>query len=290
MKILGTGLNGLVGQRVAQFLGSKYEFENISRATGVDITNSKEVQKKIVASEASLVIHFAAKTDVDGCEKDEILGTKGEAWRVNVEGTRNIVEACEESSKKLIHISTDFVFSGLDTPPNGYSESDKPSPISWYGQTKWEAEKVVQSSKCKFLIVRIGYPYRAEFSKIDFARAILQRLKKGENVLAVADNIMTPTFIDDIAKALDILIKNNAEGLVHVVGSQFVSAYEASLLIAKTFEQNVSLISQTTSEEFFKNRAQRPFHLKVRNDKIAELGAKMGTFEEGLQAIKEQLG
>lgn len=288
MKILGTGLNGLVGSRVAELLGTFHQFENISRATGVDITKKERVRRVVLASQAPLVIHFAAKTDVDGCEKDEALGTKGEAWIVNVEGTRNIAHACEESGKKLIHISTDFVFSGLDTPAEGYAEEDACAPVNWYGQTKLEAEKIVQSSKNKFIIVRIGNPYRAHFSKIDFARGIMSRLENGKGVNAVTDNVMTPTFIDDIATALNTLIQTNQKGIFHVVGSQSLTAFEAATFIAKTFGLNHSLIQEITNEEFFKDRAQRPFHLKIRNDKITKLGVLMSSFEEGLQTIKSQ--
>src|SRR3989344_9155773 len=165
MKILGTGLTGLVGSRIVELLSDSYEFENISRNTGVDITDKEKIIEKIKSSDAAIVLHLAAKTDVDGCEKDKALGEIGDAWKINVEGTRNVADACRESRKKLIYVSTDFVFDGTR---EAYAEDDTPNPINWYGKTKYEGEKIVQNLLTPWLIVRIAYPYRASFAKLDF--------------------------------------------------------------------------------------------------------------------------
>ncbi len=289
MKILGTGLNGLVGSRIVQLLSNKYEFENISRSTGVDIINKDSILSKVNNSDALVILHLAAKTDVDGCELDKFLGEKGETWKINVEGTRNIVKACEETNKKLIYISTDFVFDGVNPPAGGYSEEDIPNPINWYAQTKYEGEKTVQAAKAPWIIARIASPYRARFERSDFARTILKRLRNNGKINAVTDHIFNPTFIDDVACALDVLIGSNSQGIFHIVGSQSLTPYNAALLIAKTFGFDQNLISKTTREEFFKDRAQRPFQLWLKNDKIEKLGIKMKTFEEGLKNIKYQI-
>src|SRR5438132_277690 len=112
MKILGTGLQGLIGSRIVELLSSSYTFENISRTTGVDISDNAQVTKAIEQSNAEIILHLAAKSDVDGCEKDKSLGIRGEAWQINVKGTENIAMACERLGKKLIFVSTDFVFNG----------------------------------------------------------------------------------------------------------------------------------------------------------------------------------
>jgi dTDP-4-dehydrorhamnose reductase len=145
MKILGTGLTGLVGSRVVELLSNKYEFENLSRSSGSDISNKEQVLGKIKSSDAQVILHLAAKTNVDECEKDKTLAQSGEAWRINVEGTKNIADACLQASKKLIYISTDFVFDGENPPPGGYSEEDIPNPVNWYARTKYEGEKIVQA-------------------------------------------------------------------------------------------------------------------------------------------------
>lgn len=289
MKILGTGLTGLVGSRIVELLKDKYKFENLSRSSGVDIADKNQVLEKIRNSDAQIVLHLAAKTDVDGCEKDKALGKDGEAWKINVEGTRNVADACSEANKKLIYISTDFVFDGINPPLGGYSEEDIPNPINWYAQTKYEGEKIVMALKTPWIIARIDSPYRAAFEKIDFARAILKRLQEGLLVTAVADHIFTPIYIDDIASALDALISNNSQGISHVVGNQSLTPYDAALLIAKTFNFDQNLILKTTRAEFFKDRAPRPFQLILKNDRITKLGVRMRTFEEGLREIKSQI-
>ena len=286
MKILVTGSTGLVGSRIVELLSAKYQFENISRSTRVDIENKESVLSAISASDAQVVLHLAAKTNVDGCETDKSSGETGEAWRVNVEGTRNVVRACLKTNKKLIYISTDFVFDGTK---EAYSEEDIPNPVNWYAKTKYEGEKIVQDLKTPWIIARIAYPYRANFVKPDFFRAILNRLKNNEPVSAVTDHIFTPTFIDDIAFALDILIKSNSQGIFHVVGSQSLTPFAAANLIADEFELDKSKISKTTRADFFNNRATRPFQLALKNDKITKLGIEMRTFDGGLREIKIQI-
>lgn len=289
MKILGTGLSGLVGSRIVELLSHKYEFENLSLDTGTDITDKESVTRKIENSNASLVLHLAAKTDVDGCEKEKSLGEESEAWKINVLGTQNIAYACQKNNKKLIYFSTDFVFDGKNPPPNAYSEEDVPNPINWYARTKYEGEKIVQNISTPWAIVRLAYPYRAYFQRNDFLRAILSRLHKGEKIEALSDHIFTPTFIDDLTFAIDTLIKKEALGIFHVVGSQKLTPYEAALRIAEAFGLPQGNIAKTTRKNYFKNRAPRPFNLALKNDKIQKLGIKMKTFEEGLKEIKSQM-
>ena len=302
-------MDGLVGSRIVELLSDKHGFENLSISTGLDITDRKAVLQRIKNSKAQIVLHLAAKTNVDACELDKSLGEKGDAWRINVEGTQNVADACLQSNKKLIYVSTDFVFDGTPksaylaseastlAPARGastgqakeYTEDDVPNPINWYGQTKYEGEKVVQRASCPWLIARIAYPYRANFGKLDFARGILKRLQMGEEVKGITDHIFTPTFIDDIALAIDTLIKNNSQGIFHVVGSQSLTPFDASVLIAKIFNLDQNLITKITRAEFFKDRAPRPFQLVLKNDKIEKLGLKMRTFEEGLNKVRSQM-
>lgn len=286
MKILGTGLDGLVGSRIAELLNDKYEFENLSLNTGVDILDRDTVLEKIKSSNALIVLHLAAKTNVDGCELDKALGEKGDAWKINVLGTQNVADACLGSNKKLIYISTDFVFDGVE---DVYFEEDIPNPLSWYAKTKYEGEKIVQNLKIPWIIIRIASPYRAKYQRLDFARAIFKRLQEGLSVAAVIDHKFSPTLIDDIALAIDTLIKNNSQGIFHCVGSQSLTPFDASLLIAEVFNLDQNLISKTTRAEFFKDRAPRPFQLVLKNDKIRKLGIEMRTFEEGLREVKRQM-
>lgn len=285
MKILGIGLKGLVGSRIVELLKDRYEFEY----SDADITDRDSIIDRIKSSNASVVLHLAAKTDVDGCEKDKELGENGDAWKINVIGTKNVADACSQTNKKLIYISTDFVFDGENPSAGGYTEEDIPNPVNWYAQTKYEGEKIVQKLQNPWIIVRIAYPYRASFTKNDFFRAILQRLQNRQAVTAITDHIFSPTFIDDIANVIDALIKNGSKGLFHAVGSESLTPYDAAIKIAKVFSCDESLISKTRREEFFKDRAKRPFQLAIKNDRIEKLGIKMRTFEEGLLEIKSQI-
>lgn len=289
MKIIGTGLTGLIGSRIVELLTDKYEFENISRSAGIDILDKEAVREKIISSEASVILHLAGFTDVDGCEKEKELGGKGYCYQLNVAATENIAQAVYESSKKLIYISTDFVFDGEIGESDAYSEEDLPNPINWYGTTKYEGEKVVLSTLENAIVARIAYPFTARGAKKDFVRYVLSRLQSGQSLKMVTDHIMTPTFIDDIAAAIDVLIRNNAKGIFHVVGSDSFSPYEAAWKIASVFDVKNPDIGKITREKFFAGRAPRPFCLALKNDKIVKLGTRMRTFENGLQAVREQL-
>lgn len=288
-KIIGTGLSGLVGSRVVELLSPEYEFEDISRKTGTDISDAAAVLKRLQNSDAQIVIHMAAKADVDGCEAEKDLGKQSEAWKINVVGTGNVIAACEATGKKLLYISTDFVFSGEDTPEGGYTEEDTPRPVNFYAQTKYEAELRVQQSKSPWLIVRIAYPYRAQFEKNDFFRAMKNRLTQGLEIKAITDHIYCPTFIDDVARSIDALVKADAEGIYHATGSQKLSPHDAALLIAEIFDLDKSLIGTTTRSEYFAGKAERPFDLSMNNAKIEQLGITLLGFQEGLQIIKEQI-
>ena len=172
--ILGTGLSGLVGTRIVELLEDKFSFTDVSLATGVDITHADEVDRIVKESESEVILHMAAKTDVDGCEDDKILLEEGPAWMINVIGTQNIVESAKKYNKHVIYISTDFVFDGAKEE---YDEDDEPNPVSWYATTKWEGEKAVSGSGINYTIARLSYPYRAICTiRMDFVRRILENI------------------------------------------------------------------------------------------------------------------
>jgi dTDP-4-dehydrorhamnose reductase len=304
MKILVTGSTGLVGSRFSELLSKSYEIEGLNRQNGIDITDESSVIKKISSSNAKLVLHLAAKTDVDGCESDKDVDSRflekkdfqnkewislKTAWVMNVTGTKNIIKACQKNKIKIIYVSTDFVFNGEKPITEGYLEEDSQDPINWYGQTKYEAEKAVQNSGLDWMILRPAYPYRTSYAKkSDFIRTMLQILKSGEKLSVVTDHIITPTFIDDFIYATDGLIKTNALGIFHTVGSQFISPFEIANVLAEKFNLDKSLINPLTRDEYFKDKAKRPFFLGLKNDKITKMGIPMKSLSEGLEEIKKQ--
>lgn len=289
-QVIGIGLNGLVGSRITEILSERIEFIPMSSSTGVDITKPETLTTIKDYPNADFILHMAAKTDVDGCEKDKELGESGDAWKINVDGTAHVAEIARETGKKIIYISTDFVFNGEKPKGEEYTEEDQGDPVNWYAMTKFEGERKIEESGADFLVLRIAYPYRAQFDvKPDFMRAIKNRLEQGQPVKGVTDHVFCPTFIDDVATSLGVLIENDSSGIYHAVGSERLSPYEAALKIAEVFDLDKSLISETTREEFFAGRAPRPFNLALSNAKIKELGVNMKGFEEALHIIKSHL-
>ncbi|MEK7165455.1 MAG: SDR family oxidoreductase [Patescibacteria group bacterium] len=283
--LLGTGLSGLVGTRIIELLSDTFEFQDLSYETGVDITDSVAIESHFRNSKALWVLHLAAKADVDGCEKDRPFGNEGAAWKINVQGTKNIVVAAHKYDKRVLYISTDFVFDGrLDV----YTENDKPNPLNWYGETKYEGEKLILTNH-QNLVVRIAYPYRAQNPvKKDWLHAIAAKLSQNQEVAVLSDHVFTPTLIDDIAVAVKYLIEHNLSGIYHAVGSSSLTPFAAALEIAKHLGYNKNLVKSTNIENFYKNRATRPYTLRLRNDKISALGVHLRSFTDGLIEIKKQ--
>lgn len=276
IKIAATGLSGLVGTRIQELLHESFEFISLSQED-VDITNRQSVISAIDGIDFDFFLHLAAYTDVDGAEKNPEL-----ARLVNRDGTRHIFEAVKKKQKKCIYISTDFVFDGT---AGNYDETSTPNPQSVYGLTKYEGEQVFEGEG---LISRISYPYRANFEpKKDFVRSIIALLQNKTPLTGVADQILTFTFIDDIAHTIGNMCKNFSPGIVHVVGKNSMSGYDAMRLIAQTFSLDGNLIAQTSYDEFYKGRAKRPKNGTITS--VRNTFYPMKTFEEGLAEMKKQI-
>lgn len=283
MKILGTGLSGLVGSRVTQLLSPEFTFENLSLETGVDITDKTSVDTYFAKSAAPWVFHMAAFTDVQGAEKERALGEQSTAWKVNVMATQHIADTCKRLGKKLLYIDTDYAFDGKK---KSYSEEDTPHPLGWYAVTKSEGAKRVLASGG--LVIRISNPYRANpVGKKDFVHKMLERMQAGQQVTAPTDQVFTPTFIDDIAAALRVLVRLGASGIYHVVGSP-LSPFEAANIIAEVFGCDTALVQKSTFAAMFADRAPVPQYAALKNDKIQSLGVDMQSFAQGIAEVKKQ--
>lgn len=278
MKILGTGLSGLVGSRVTALLSPDFSFENLSLETGVDITDKTSVDAYFAKSDAPWVFHMAAYTDVQGAEKNHDT-----AWKVNVVATQNIADQCKKLSKKLLYIDTDYAFDGTK---KSYTEEDEPTPLGWYAKTKTEGAKRVLA--IGGLVIRISNPYRAHpIGKKDFVHKMLERMQSGQSVTAPTDQLFTPTFIDDIAASLRVLVRLGANGIYHVVGNP-LSPYDAAGTIADVFGLDASHIVKSTFAELFAGRAPAPQYAALTHDKIQALGVMMHSFAEGIAEVKKQ--
>lgn len=276
LKVAVTGASGLVGSRIIELLNPEVTFIPLNQEE-FDITNQKNVETTLQKLDFDIFLHLAAYTLVDETEKQKKL-----AFQINVEGTKNVFDAVVKKNKKFIYISTDFVFDGSTSP---YFEDSLPNPISYYGQTKYDGEKIV---KDKAMIVRICFPYRAKYElKKDFVRSIISNLKNNKLLDMVTDAAITPTFIDDIALSLKFLLLNFKPEIYHLVGNDYLTPYEAAKLIAKVFDLDDSLIHKTTYSKYNKNKAKRPQYAQIRSEKNDFY--KMRTFEEGLIEIKRQI-
>ena len=288
--VFGTGLSGMIGTRLAEMFGLEYEFINLDLAAGVDITKADQVEKILGNRPQSTVVHLAAFTDVSKAYS-ETDNKKGLVYQVNVLGTKNVAAACKKYNHYLIHISTDFVFDGVNPPAGGYRESDQPRPIEWYGQTKLWAEDEVTRSGCRSVIIRTAFPFRAKFElKPDLVRKILSQLQTNTLHPMFSDQIITPTFIDDLGEVLRTFITKQPGGIYHCVGSTFLSPLELAQKIAAVFAIKAEIKPISFKDFLAKDPRPRQQFLKISNAKLKhDFGIQMKTIDEALVVLKEQI-
>ena len=288
-KVIGTGMSGLVGTRIAELLGKRYSFTNLDLTTGVDLTLESNVKKAMGEAEGGVVLHLAAYTDVDAANSQQ-GDRQGICYRLNVLGTRYVAQWCARTGKYLIHISTDFVFDGRKM--SAYTEEDSPHPIEWYGRTKYLAEKEVQRADGKYAILRIAFPFRAAYAqKSDLVRSILHGLENDTLYPMFSDQRITPTFIDDIASAVDTVISQKPQGIYHIVGSTSLSPFSLAKKIAKTFGLPQDRVKKGSLSEYLKN-ARRPYQrrLAMSNRKAkTDLEIVMSDIGKALVRLKSQV-
>ncbi|HRN70041.1 MAG TPA: NAD(P)-dependent oxidoreductase [Candidatus Woesebacteria bacterium] len=275
-KIAITGPNGLVGSRIIELLKNDFEFIPLSHKD-IDITDKELVAEQLKSIDFDILLHLAAYTNVEGAETD-----RSQAYLINVDGTSNIFHALENTNKKIIYISTDFVFDGTNPP---YDENSKPNPLGYYALTKFNGEKVLQNTA---MIVRIGFPYgNIKSVKPDFIMRVKQLLEEGKTLNMITNSTITPTYIDDIAFALKHLMDNYSPEIFHIVGSKSYSPFETGKLIAKTFGLDEKLVREISYEEYSKDKAPRPQFSEIIS--IKNTFQKMKNLEEGLNELKKQV-
>ena len=289
-----TGGNGLLGSKVLQAAEPEYRVVSIDLETapraeydhGVyiqgDITDAEGIYERIVGVKPDCVIHTAAFTDVDGCERE-----RTKARNVNVDGARNVAMACKKLGIKMIHLSTDYVFDGQAGP---YSEEDESSPVGFYGETKLESEGVIRQILDDYVIARtmVLYGYSPGV-RMNFVTWLLDRLRQRDRVSIVDDQFGTPTLADDLARSLLILHQKDGRGLYNTAGSECLSRYAFAIRIADVFDLDASLIKRITTADL-NQTAKRPLRSGLKIDKIRrEMGVDFSSASQGLRIMKQQM-
>ena len=247
-KIVVFGGAGLVGSRFIELNKNNCDIIAPS-AKEIDILSKESLIKLAEKENPDYLINFAAYTNVEEAEEDK--GNKdGLCYQVNVIGAKNVAEACKKINKRLIHISTEYVFDGTKAE-SPYTEEDKPNPINWYGQTKLIGEQMVLEAGAEVAIARISMPFSAHFElKKDVARFFLEQLKAGNQIKAIADQRITPTLVDDIVNALNVLIENQASRIYHISSCDSVTPLEFAKILAEIFNLDYSLVGSMNLEVY----------------------------------------
>jgi dTDP-4-dehydrorhamnose reductase len=286
---LVTGASGLLGNKIVALAESDYLVTPTDiteplhpNAVKADITDSDGVSHLFRKLGPDIVIHTASETNVDKCETE-----KERAWKINVEGTRNIAEACQKTNAKLICISTDYVFDG---EKGFYDEEDKPNPINYYGLTKLEGEKQVTRHCKNYAILRTSVLYGRHPWKQDFATWIINKLKQNQEITVVDDHYNTPTLAENLAKMALEVGAGDLQGIFHASGCERISRYEFARRIAKTFGLETGLIKPIKMSELTAWIAKRPKDSSLSTEKVRkQLRTKPLNITEGLSKMKQEM-
>lgn len=257
----------------------------------VDITNQESVDT-FFKKDFEWAILFAAFTAVDEAEKERD-NKQGKAWGLNVDGVANVVEACKKNGKKLLFFSTDFVFDGQNGP---YNEDDPVAQnlakVSWYGATKIQGERVVAQNLQDYIILRISNPFSGKkHDKPNFARNILTNYREGELKPQYTDQTFTPTFIDDIAPAIALLLEKDARGIYHVASTTTTTPYEFAKALLETVEGTTIGLEQGSIKQTLdknKDATPRPTKGGLKVDRIISLGFTPTNWQDAISKFAKQ--
>jgi dTDP-4-dehydrorhamnose reductase len=272
MRFVVTGGFGMLGREITSAFKLLGEVIPLGRCD-MDIVNEGETRRIIAESCADWVIHTAACTDVDGCEKEP-----EKAFLVNSVGTKNVALGCLDTGAKMVYISTDYVFDGKKG--SLYTEDDIPNPINVYGSSKLEGEYQCRSIVEDHLIIRTQWLY-GQGGK-NFVNSILRNAREGKEIRVVEDQVGSPTYTVDLAKGIMELVRRDQKGLFHISNAGVCSWFDFAkkIIILKGLEIEVIPIK---SEEL-KRPARRPSFSGFDCAKFRNItGMEMRTWEEAVQ-------
>lgn len=292
-RIVFTGITGLLGGYFLKNRDLDYKIigianRNLQKETDtffkIDISNKRSIINFVRKIKPRVIVHAASIGNVDYCESHP-----DEAYKVNVEGTKNVIEASKEVNARLIFMSSNAVYDGINYP---FGEKSKVNPIDVYGQTKVEGENLLRKSNLNYTILRLmtmyGWPQSG--GRANPVAWVIDKLRKGEAINVVNDIYNNHLWAGQAADVVWEIIKNNTNiNIYNVAGKDCMNRFELALKVAKVFDLDSSLISPVDSS-FFKNIAARPKNTCFNTSKIEnELGIKPLTVNEGLALMKKQL-
>lgn len=289
--ILVTGSNGLLGQKLTDLYLQNNNINLVATGKGsnrypskegyvyqeMDITNSHNVKEVLEMYKPSVVIHTAAMTQVDDCEFK-----KEECVSLNIDSVKNLSELSSEMGFHLVHLSTDFIFDG--TKPM-YTETDEPNPLSYYGWSKLEAEKMVIENAKSWSILRtiLVYGQVADMSRSNIILWTYNTLKEQKSAKVVFDQFRTPTLAEDLAMGCFLASEKKAQGIFNIAGKDYVSIIELVEKVANMYHFSTKNI-ETVSSDTLNQPAKRPPITGLNIQKAQEvLGYEPHSLEEGIK-------
>lgn len=296
-KILVTGSNGLLGQKLVSLLAGRNDLQLTATSRGdnrlpftegyryitMDITSQKDVSEVIEDVMPDSIIHTAAMTNVDQCEVE-----KEDCWAQNVKSVEYLSAVCQKHDIFLLHLSTDFIFDGLNGP---YDEEAEPVPVSFYGWSKYAAEKIVMHSGIRWAIARtiLVYGIAHDMSRSNIILWVKNSLESGKHIKVVTDQWRTPTLAEDLARGCILIVEREAKGIFNISGKDLLSPYGMAIKAADYFQLDKSLIEPVDASTFTQP-AKRPARTGFILDKaISVLGYDPVSFDEGIAFLATQI-
>ena len=287
MKILITGGSGLLGGKVAElaqvrgdevFSGYAHNAPGFGKAIKFDLLDGPGISEMIMNIKPEVIIHSAALTDVDRCEREREL-----AYKMNVEGTRIISEASKKAGSFLIYLSTDYIFDGSQ---GRYKEEDNPNPINYYGLTKLLGEEFCDGCIARSCVI---YGSRPASGKANFALWLIDGIKSGKQLKVVTDQFVTPTLNANMAKMVLEAADRRLYGVYHLAGAAKISRYDFALQLAEVFNLEAGNILPAMMCDL-KWDARRPRDSSLDTSKArCVLDNKPLTLSQSLQILKKSL-
>ena len=296
MKILITGSNGLLGQKLLHKLRVDKDISLIATSKGdnrvsvtngykycpLDITNEDMVHSLISKENPDVVINTAAMTNVDLCEEEKEL-----CDLINVAAVGYLADACQNNKTHLIQISTDFIFDGENGP---YTELDEPNPLSYYGLSKLHSEQILESHDVEWTVLRtiIVFGVGENLSKSNIVLWAKEMLKNGKEMSIIDDQFRAPTLAEDLADACILAVKKKAFGIFNASGKDIMSIFEMVERIGKFYGYSTDNLNRISTDTLNQKAARPPKTGFVLDKAINNLGYSPHSFEECLDIIKKQ--